>query len=253
MSTLELPKSSKTVVVVSIIALAIALYCVASHGGRDPWLALAAFFISGFFGDLFTGFAHFGFDYVFPDKMPILGPIAKEFREHHDYPTLDPKDYVVNFTKGGYASLPLSLAACILERNMPGDGVSFLILATLAGLSVWALFFHQIHSYAHMGSCLSPDEFKLRVASISRLPSQAAQIQEFERLFETVPIPPVIRFLQRYRLILNPRKHNLHHISFETDFSSVNGWSDPVANLLFRPIARRLKARSQAAEGLKQA
>ena len=44
---------------------------------------------SGFLGDLFTGFAHFGFDYVFPDKMPILGPVAKEFRQHHDRPTLD--------------------------------------------------------------------------------------------------------------------------------------------------------------------
>jgi hypothetical protein len=125
------------------------------------------------------------------------------------------------------------------------DRTSFLIVATLLGLSLWALFFHQIHSYAHMGSCLSPDEFKLRVTQISQLPTQAAQIQEFERLFETVPIPPVIRFLQRCRLILNPRKHNLHHISFETDFSSVNGWSDPFANLMLRPIARRLKARSQ--------
>jgi Lipid desaturase domain len=245
MSTLELPKSSKIVIVISIIAFAIACYCVALHGGRNPWLVLVAFFVSGFVGDLFTGFAHFGFDYVFPENMPILGPVAKEFREHHDCPTLDPKDYVVNFTKGGYPSLPLSLAAAICAATLPGDRTSFLIAATLLGLSLWALFFHQIHSYAHMGSCLSPDEFKARVTQISRLPTQAAQIQEFERLFETVPIPPAIRFLQRCRLILNPRKHNLHHISFETDFSSVNGWSDPFANLLLRPIARRLKARSQ--------
>jgi hypothetical protein len=245
MSTLELPKSSKTAVVVSIAAFAIACACVASHGGRNPWLVLVASFVSGFVGDLFTGFAHFGFDYVFPESMPILGPIAKEFREHHDCPTLDPKDYVVNFTKGGYASLPLSLAAVILAETLPVDRTSFLIVATLLGLSLWALFFHQIHSYAHMGSCLSPDEFKSRVTQISQLPTQAAQIQEFERLFETVPIPPVIRFLQRCRLILNPRKHNLHHISFETDFSSVNGWSDPFANLMLRPIARRMKARSQ--------
>ena len=62
MSTLELPKSSKTVVVVSIVAFSIACACVASHGGRNPWLVLVAFLVSGFVGDLFTGFAHFGFD-----------------------------------------------------------------------------------------------------------------------------------------------------------------------------------------------
>lgn len=247
MSTLELPKSSKPTVIVAIAAFGVALALVAAHDGRSAWLALIAFFLSGFVGDMFTGFAHFGFDYVFPDKMPILGPIAKEFREHHDGPTLDPRDYVVNFTKGGYASLPLSLITCALGLSLDQNSVSFLLVATFLGLSLWAFFFHQIHSYAHMGSRLPPEEFTRRVAEISRLPNQDEQIREFEQLFETVPIPPIIRVLQRCRLILNPAVHNLHHISFETDFSSVNGWSDPVSNLILRPIARRLKARAENA------
>jgi hypothetical protein len=245
MSTLALPKSSKATIIISIMAFGVALYRVALHDDLTPWLVLAAFVISGFIGDLFTGLAHFAFDYVFPDDMPIMGPIAKEFREHHDCPTLDPRDYVVNLTKGAYSSLPLSLVVCVLSETVNRGWTSLLLICTLLGMSFWAFFFHQIHSYAHMGSCLSADEFNRRVAQISRLPTQAEQRQEFKALFETVPIPPVIRLLQRCRIILNPEIHNLHHISFESDFSSVNGWSDPIMNVFLRPIARRLKAQSQ--------
>jgi hypothetical protein len=113
-------------------------------------------------------------------------------------------------------------------------------------MSFWAFFFHQIHSYAHMGSALPPEEFNRRVAQIRQLPSEVQQMREFERLFETVPIHPFVRFLQKRRIILNPSVHNLHHVSFESDFSSVNGWADPVTNLLLRPIARRMKVRPQA-------
>jgi hypothetical protein len=245
---LVLPKSSKITIVVSIIAFAAAFWSVATHGGRNPWVAVVAFAASGFLADLFTALAHFGFDYVFPENMPILGPIAKEFRDHHERPTLDPKDYVVNLTKGAYCSLPVAVVVLILSAVLPPDGISFFAIATLLGMSFWAFFFHQIHSYAHMGSCLSPDEFKSRAAQISRLPTKAMQIQEFAALFEKVPIPPIIRLLQRYRIILNPEVHNLHHVAFETDFSSVNGWADPVINFVLRPIARRFKQNPHTAQ-----
>ena len=82
MSTLELPRSSKALVAISAFFILAAGARVAHHEGASLLLAGVAFFVSGFFADAFTGFAHFGFDYVFPDKMPILGPIALEFREH---------------------------------------------------------------------------------------------------------------------------------------------------------------------------
>jgi hypothetical protein len=246
MSTLALPNSSKATIITSMITFVIATGLVASRGDLDLWTPIVGFFISGFLADPFTGLAHFSFDYIFPDDMPIVGPIAMEFREHHDRPTLDPRDYVVNFSKGAYGSLPVSLLVCALSTILPPGWPSLLVLCTLLGMSFWAFFFHQIHSYAHMGSRLSPDEFKRRIAEISRLPTEAEQIREFEALFKTVPIPPVVRFLQRHRLILNPGTHNLHHITFESDFSSVNGWSDPVANLILRPAARRMKAKRLA-------
>jgi Lipid desaturase domain len=245
MATLALPKSSKPTIVASMVLFVLALASVSSHGGRNVWLAIAAFLISGFLADLFTALAHFGFDYVFPEDMPILGPVAREFREHHQRPTLDPKDYVVNLSKGAYCCLPVTLIVLALGAVLPPTGLSFFILALLLGMGFWAFFFHQIHSYAHMGACLAPEEFNARVLLISGLPTKAAQIEEFGKLFEKVPIPPVIRFLQRYRIILNPEVHNLHHVFFETDFSSVNGWADPVVNFALRRIARRMKQKAE--------
>lgn len=247
-STLELPKSSKATVAAAIALLCVAFYLVSRRADATIWTAVLAFFISGFLADLFTALAHFGFDYVFPYDMPILGPVAREFREHHDCPTLDPSDYVVNFSKGAYCSVPVSSLVCVASLMTDERTLPFLVLATLLGMSTWAFFFHQIHSYAHMGSTLQPEDFKERVAAISRLSNQAEQIAEFDKLFATVPIPPWIRVLQRCRLILNPRTHNLHHIFFLSDFSSVNGWSDPLINLVLRPLARRMKMRQETAQ-----
>jgi hypothetical protein len=246
MSTLALPKSSKPTIIISIVAFVIALSLVTSRDDLNLWVLIVGLLVSGFLADLVTGVAHFSFDYVFPDNTPIMGPIAREFRDHHHFPTLDPRDYIVNFSKGAYGSLPVSLLVCALSVVLPSGWPSGLVLCTLLGISFWAFFFHQIHSYAHMGSSLPPNDFKRRVAEISRLPTQAEQKRAFETLFKTVPIPPAIRFLQRHRLILNPGTHNLHHITFESDFSSVNGWSDPLANLILRPAARRMKAKRLA-------
>jgi hypothetical protein len=243
---LALPQSSKPTVVLSVLTFAVALVWVGASPGRSVVLAIVALAVSGFIADLFTAFAHFGFDYVFPEGMPILGPVAKEFREHHEWPTLDPKDYLVNLSKGAYCSLPVTIVVLGLGYALPANSVSFFILATLLGASFWGFFFHQIHSYAHMGSHLSPNEFKSRVAQISQLSSKAQQIREFRELFDEVPIPPAIRLLQKYRIILNPEVHNVHHVAFETDFSSVNGWADPIANLILRPIARRLKEKPRS-------
>ncbi|MEY9750140.1 hypothetical protein ABIF65_009514 [Bradyrhizobium japonicum] len=241
-STLELPKEFKALVVLAGGAVVLAAILTVCRADAGIGYVIPAFFISGFLADAFTGLAHFCFDYVFPESIPIFGPIAREFREHHEYPTLDPSNYIENLTKGAYASLPTTALTVWAAYELPVGAVSFVVVATLLGMSLWALLFHQIHSYAHMGSILPPEELHARVVEIRRLESHSEKVREFAKLFEAVPIPPVVRFLQRYRLILNPSTHNLHHVLFESDFSSVNGWSDPVLNFVLRPIARRRKA-----------
>lgn len=243
MSVLELPQSSRITVAAAIAALMVGGAVIAASPHSNAPTLVTIFFLSGFFADLLTACFHFGFDYIFPYSMPILGPISREFRAHHSYPTLDPSNALVNLTKGAYASLPLAvLGIGILATFGSGLG-GFLVGGTIVGMSIWALFFHQIHAYAHMGSHLDADDFNARVAEIAKMDDLRLQKRAFDELFDTVPIPPVIRLLQRMRILLNPSVHNLHHVRFESDFSSVNGWSDPLTNPLFGTIARRIKRR----------
>lgn len=243
MSVLELPQSSRVAVVSAVVSAMTACTMIALSPYINVPTLVALFFLSGFFADLLTACFHFGFDYVFPYSMPILGPISREFRSHHEFPTLDPSNTLVNLTKGSYASLPLSLIGLAVLVTSGTDFFGFIAGATLVGMSIWALFFHQIHAYAHMGSHLNADDFNQRVAEISKLENITDQKRAFDHLFDSVPIPPVIRAMQRMRLLLNPSIHNLHHVRFESDFSSVNGWSDPITNPLFGAIARRIKQR----------
>jgi hypothetical protein len=246
MAVLTLPQSSRAIVFSCLATQILALYVVAQHPHRNLWLCVIAFFAGGFLTDLISGLFHFSFDYVWPPRAPIMGPISVEFRQHHDEPTLDPSAVVSNLTRGAYGALPIAIVAWIVLKTTADNAASFLMVATLMWTSLWMLGFHQIHSYAHMGSTLSPEEFNQAVVNINRLSSRRQQKEEFARLFETVGIPPVIRRLQRCRLFLRPEVHWRHHISFETDFSSVNGWSDPLMNLLYKPIARRKKVERSA-------
>ena len=249
MAVLTLPTSSKAVVASSLVVQALALSSVVSRTHRSIWLSLVAFFLAGFLTDLISGLAHFSFDYVWRDETPITGPISVEFREHHVDPTLDPSAFVSNLTRGAYGAIPFALATWIVARVTADTALSFLVLAVLMGISLWMLGFHQIHSYAHMGSTLSPEEFNRAVVEISQLRDKRQQKKEFARLFESVGIPRFVRLLQRAGLFLRPELHWQHHISFESDFSSVNGWSDPFMNWFYGPVARRKKAERLALLG----
>jgi hypothetical protein len=202
---------------------------------------------SAFLADVVTAFFHFGFDYIFPHDFPILGPIAKEFHEHHTAPTLDPGNYAENLTKGAYGSLAASLLTLLVGRFTPHGTAADLVQSILTGLAIWTLFFHQMHSYAHMGSTLHPAVFQQNIEDISKISCPREQRRHLTLLFETVAIPRPIRILQRVGLTLDPIRHNLHHVRFERDFSSVNGWSDPFLNPLFGSWARRIKAKREAA------
>lgn len=249
MVVLTLPQASRGFVAACVATQAVVLAVVARHDHRSILLCVVAFFIAGYVTDLISGFAHFGFDYIWPAEAPIMGPIAVEFRHHHDEPTLDPSALATNFTKGGYGALPFALITLIVTLTYTGSAASFLVAATLMATSIWMLGFHQIHAYAHMGSRLSPDDFNRAVAEISRLPRKRDQKREFARLFQDVGIPKWVRVMQRCRLFLRPEIHWQHHNTFETDFSSVNGWSDSLMNVFYRPVAQRKKAAGWARPG----
>jgi hypothetical protein len=244
MGIVVLPTRAKPLIVLSGILVGASAIMVIRHHSATVPLGLIALVVSGYVADAFTGLAHFAFDYVLPYDISVFGPIAREFNEHHEEPTLDPSDYVENFTKGAYASLPAVALTFALLGALPETSLGFFFAAVGAGLALWALFFHQIHSYAHVGSKLGPEAFNQRVGEIAEMESEYEQMSAIRDLFATVPIPAPIRLLQRLRLILCPERHNLHHLRFEKNFSSVNGWSDPLLNLFLGPLARSYKARS---------
>ncbi|MEO5938785.1 MAG: hypothetical protein ABIQ43_07215 [Sphingomonas sp.] len=127
------------------------------------------------------------------------------------------------------------------------------MLALLLFLAIWGVLFHHLHSFAHMGSRLDPHRFTCEIERIAMLTSKRERKAALRDLFDAVPIPRAVRTLQRLRLTLDPGRHNLHHIHFESDFSSVNGWSDPLLNPLLGPAARYFKARRQRNATLSQA
>jgi len=243
MPPFALPKSSRVAVAFGAVALAAGFVVLTYLNGFRFYLLLPAFFISAYLSDLFTGVAHFCFDYVFPYKTPVLGPISKEFTNHHEYPALAPENVIENLTKGAYACILISLLWMPLAPVFDGSLILAFIASVIWGCTFWALFFHQIHSYAHMGNDVSAEVFTSRAREIANLSSKEAQIREFEKLFASAPIPKWIRFLQKTRILLTPERHNIHHLHFESDFSSVNGWSDPLLNIIATPIAKYYKSK----------
>jgi len=205
------------------------------------WLPIIL--VSGLIADAITAILHFCFDYVFPFEWPVFGPISREFNEHDGDPSLDPDDLVENFTKGAYASVLACLFSVTLLALPGGDLVAVFVQGVFVAFCFWALLFHQTHSYAHMGSLLQTEVFCQHTAEIARLTDVSEQQRELKRLFASVPIPPLLRAIQTLRLTLSPERHNVHHVRFERDFSSLNGWSDPILNPLLAPLARRLKPR----------
>jgi Lipid desaturase domain len=246
MSVPALPGRSVRVVVVAVLAICGTATDLALRGEVTPLAFLAALLLSALLADAITALAHFSFDYIFPYDFPIFGPIAKGFNEHHEEPSLDPKDAVENFTLGGYGSCAVSLLSLGVILFGDHGPVSSFVLLLLLFLAIWGLLFHHLHSYAHMGSLLDPRRFTSEVERIAGLDDKRQQKAALRALFATVPTPRFIKLLQRLRLTLEPGRHNLHHIHFESDFSSVNGWSDPLLNPILRPAARYFKAKRSA-------
>jgi hypothetical protein len=51
-------------------------------------------------------------------------------------------------------------------------------------------------------------------------------------------IPFIIKQLQRMNLILSRNEHNKHHLNGIYNYSIVNGWSNPLLNIMYKHIIR---------------
>lgn len=183
------------------IALYLTLSCVVLFKLREGadqvngvlWLSIAAAFIGWLAVDFVSGLGHWAGDTWGTPDWPIVGPtLIRTFREHHlDEKMITRHDFVE--TNGTNSLLTIPFYACALLLPVEGPW-SFLAVASLGSLNLWGFATNQIHKWAHQDK-----------------------------------VPALARLLQKWRVILSPEHHALHHRApFSSYYCITHGWLNPV-------------------------
>ena len=203
----------RTVEIFSIIALGVLLTLIGvevSKGLGGPfreqawWLgpgaALAAFIAA----DFVSGFVHFVGDTFGHPDMPVVGPsFIRPFREHH----VDPRgitrhDFIETNGNNCLVCVPVAWAIYAWFPATTDIWLHFFV-AFWGWLFLWVFMTNQFHKWAHLEEP-----------------------------------PGWIVKLQRWRLILSPDHHDIHHTPpFDTYYCITTGWLNPLlARVRFFPI-----------------
>lgn len=174
------------------------------------WLAALAIPLAFVLGDFVGGLVHWAADTYFSEDTPVVGPaLVKPFRQHHIFPR-DICTHTLVSIVGNVCILAVPvLALCLFLLWVSQHGLlAFAILGTslMAAATVATNVFHK---WAHQ-----------------ERPSAG------------------VRWLQRLRLVLEPRHHQLHHTEpFEIHYCITNGWLNPLLNKIrfFRKLEAILR------------
>ncbi|HVE87381.1 MAG TPA: fatty acid desaturase CarF family protein [Myxococcales bacterium] len=149
--------------------------------------------VAGFVAaDFLSGLVHWTFDTWFSLGTPVVGKtFVYHFRLHHS----DPDDicrqgFICTNGHNCLASIPALLGCLFLPVGTAwGTGLLTFLVATALG----TFGTNQFHKWAH----------EKRVG-------------------------PVVGFLQRYHLVLNPRHHDIHHTRpYDQHYCITTGWLNP--------------------------
>lgn len=195
----------------SIVFFWLGLAFIVWHGRhaihRSPWAAAAGLFTAYVAADFISGFVHWLADTWGRVTMPVIGQaLLRPFRLHHvDEKEITRHDYIETNGANCMISLPgigLSLW-CSIETDL---GLFFALF--WAGVMLFIMMTNQFHKWAHK----APKE-----------------------------LGPVIRFLQRSRLILSPEHHQVHHTApYAKYYGITHGWLNwPLDKIHFFRIAER--------------
>jgi hypothetical protein len=181
---------------------AVGFYRLAVHPAVPGWMIPGAALAGWAAADLFSGLVHWAFDAFGSVRTPVLGPrFVRPFREHHvDASRIAEHDFVETNGASCIAALPAVAMAACLPLASPAWAVlqSVLLFAVLGVLAA-----NQCHKWAHM----APER-----------------------------VPGLVRIAQRWRLILRPEEHRLHHRHpFDSHYCTASGWLNPVLDAVLRP------------------
>ncbi|WP_419825836.1 fatty acid desaturase CarF family protein [Sphingomonas sp.] len=69
--------------------------------------------------------------------------------------------------------------------------------------------------------------------------------QYFHGSLHREDVPWLVRAMRRARLLMRPEDHVAHHDTLTRDFSTINGWSNPPLNLIFRTLRQKGRLRDE--------
>ncbi|HEX8447390.1 MAG TPA: fatty acid desaturase CarF family protein [Sphingomonas sp.] len=72
--------------------------------------------------------------------------------------------------------------------------------------------------------------------------------QYFHGSLHRADVPWIVRALRRVGLLMTPADHAHHHATLRQDFSTNNGWSNPLLNRVFAHLLRRGRLRPEGLE-----
>src|SRR5262249_8902087 len=142
----------------------------------DRWSVGLSVFGGYVLADFLSGVAHWAGDTVGDEHIPFLGPnFVLPFRQHHQDPTLITRhDFIESNGNSAIVSAPAMVAVAALMPDDTGAAFFLCLLVTSAGFFVFCT--NQFHKWAHAASR-----------------------------------PALVSWLQRFRIILSPDHHAVHH------------------------------------------
>ena len=207
-----LQKSTRLQLLLSTTAIATALgalvalaWRITMQGDVAHWWLPFAFCAGVLTADFLSGVIHWAADTWGRDDLPFIGRrVLVPFRVHH----INPDDFLDRRfldTNGDVAAIAVPMLALLLA--MPLDGQWGSALATFGvGLCGVGMLTNQIHQWAHMAAP-----------------------------------PPVVRVLQRARLLLGRQSHAVHHARpYDARYCITTGWCNAVLDAIgfFRRLER---------------
>jgi ubiquitin-conjugating enzyme E2 variant len=159
----------------------------------------------GFFvADALSGIVHWFCDTHFEPDTTVIGPLLiAPFREHHRDPAaLGRHGFFERNGNNCLAALPFLAFGAVGKWQLSEVGQAFGI-GVLAAAAATVCLTNQIHAWAHASAA-----------------------------------PPVVRWLQRARVLLAPERHAQHHDGFHTSaYAVVSGWSNWWLDRVLAPAA----------------